>query len=125
MLQPNESSLMQREHWKIADMPWGHFDASKIDAGILAIVKAAALVEVNAHDYASYLCNVFPDDPGFHQAAKDWSKEETQHGEALGMWAERADASFNFRAAVARYTAGYKINVEAHASIRGSHAGEL
>ena len=54
-----------------------------------------------------------------------WSIEEVQHGEALGRWAERADPSFDFEAAVARYTAGYRVNVDADQSIRGSHAGEL
>jgi rubrerythrin len=116
---------VNREHWKIADLPWDQFDASRVDPEILKIIKAAALVEYNAHDYARYLCNVFPDDPAFQQAAKDWSVEEVQHGEALGLWAERADPSFNFQGAVARYTAGYRVNVDAGHSVRGSHAGEL
>jgi rubrerythrin len=51
--------------------------------------------------------------------------EEVQHGEAMGQWAERADPSFNFESAVARYTAGYRVNVNAAKSIRGSHVGEL
>ena len=116
---------MQREHWKISDLPWDRFDTTKIDADLLSIVKAAALVEYNAHDYAHYLSNVFPDDSDFQQAVKAWAVEEIQHGEALGRWAEHADPTFHFAAAVARYTAGYKINVNAETSIRGSHAGEL
>jgi len=116
---------MNDKHWKIADLPWAQFDPSKVDAEIIKIVKAAALVEYNAHDYAHYLCNVFPDDMLFQQAVKDWSLEEVQHGEALGVWTEKADPSFNFQSAVARYTAGYRVNVEAAESIRGSHAGEL
>lgn len=116
---------MTSDHWKISDLPWDQFDASKVDPEILKIIKAAALVEYNAHDYARYLCNVFPDDPVFQQAAKDWSVEEVQHGEALGKWAERADPSFNFQNAVTRYTAGYRVNVNAQESIRGSRAGEL
>jgi rubrerythrin len=116
---------MQREHWKIADLPWDQFDPAKVDPDELAIAKTAGPVEYNAHDYAHYLSNVFPDDADFQQAVKAWSQEEVQHGEALGMWAERADPSFDFRATVARYTAGYKINVNAQSSIRGSHAGEL
>src|ERR1700735_1905883 len=99
---------MNREHWKIANLPWDQFDAGKADANLLAIIKAAALVEYNAHDYANYLSNVFPDDLPFQEKMRGWSHEEVQHGEALGMWAERADPSFNFCSAVARYTAGYK-----------------
>src|SRR5262245_9005481 len=116
---------MQKEHWKVDDLPWGQFDASKVSPEILRIVKAAGLVEYNAHDYAVYLANVFPDDPKFQRAAKEWSVEEVQHGEALGRWAEKADPSFNFQSAVARYTAGYRVNVNAQESIRGSHVGEL
>lgn len=116
---------MNRERWKIADLPWDQFDPNRVDADILKIVKAAALVEYNAHDYAHYLCNVFPDDPVFQQAAKDWSVEEVQHGEALGRWAARADPAFDFQGAVARYTAGYRINLDTEKSIRGSQAGEL
>ncbi len=114
-----------REHWKIPDLPWDKFDPAKVNPEILKIVKAAALVEYNAHDYATYLCNVFPDNPEFRQAMKKWSLEEVQHGQALGMWAERADSSFDFKGAVARYTAGYRVNVNAQESIRGSQSGEL
>jgi rubrerythrin len=116
---------MNAEHWTVEGLPWDQFNASKVDPEILKIIKAAALVEYNAHDYATYLCNVFPDDPVFQKAAKEWSVEEVQHGIALGQWAERADASFNFKAAIARYTAGFRINVGAKESIRGSQAGEL
>ncbi len=116
---------MNREHWKVDDLPWDTFDAARVDLELLKIIKAAALVEYNAHDYAQYLCNVFPDDPVFQQAARDWSQEEVQHGEALGRWAERADSTFNFQAAVARYTAGYRVNLDADRSVRGSHTGEL
>ena len=116
---------MNTEHWKIADLPWDQFDSGKVDAEVLKIIKAAALVEYNAHDYASYLCNVFPEDLEFQTAIKLWSDEEVQHGEALGRWAERADPTFNFEKAVARYTAGFRVDVQAVQSIRGSHTGEL
>jgi rubrerythrin len=116
---------MKQDHWKIADLPWDQFDATKVNPDILNIIKAASLVEYNAHDYATYLANVFPNDPVFQQAAKDWSYEEVQHGEALGQWSERADPTFNFQHAVTRYTAGYSVNTQAAESIRGSQAGEL
>ncbi len=116
---------MKREHWKISDLPWDRFVASCADPEILKIIKAAALVEFNAHDYATYLRHVFPDDAVFHEAVRTWSLEEVQHGEALGLWAERADPAFNFRSAVARYTAGYRIETVCEKSIRGSRAGEL
>ncbi len=116
---------MDDKRWKIADLPWDQFDPGKVNPEIMKIIKAAALVEYNAHDYAHYLCNVFPDDLEFQRTTKEWALEEVQHGEALGVWAERADPSFNFKDAVVRYTAGYRVNVNAAESIRGSHAGEL
>jgi len=116
---------MNSAHWKVNDLQWDQFEPGKVNPGILKVIKAAALVEYNAHDYATYLQNVFPNDPAFQQASQEWSLEEVQHGEALGRWAERADPTFNFHNAVARYTAGFRVNVNVDRSIRGSQAGEL
>jgi rubrerythrin len=116
---------MREGHWTIEGLPWDRFDAAKIDPDLLAVAKAASLVEYNARDYAQYLANVFPDDPEFQQASREWAEEEVQHGAALGRWAMRADPSFDFTRASARYSAGYRIDMETQASIRGSQAGEL
>lgn len=112
-------------HWTLDDIPWTRFDRDLIDLDMLAVAKAASLVERNSADYAEYLCNVFADDPGFQAAARDWALEEVQHGEALGRWGEMADPSFDFEAAMAKFRDGYRIPVEAEASVRGSRAGEL
>ena len=69
--------------------------------------------------------NVFPEDSAFHEAITTWAGEETQHGQALGMWAELADSSFNYTVALQRYTSGFKVNINVQKSIRGSHAGEM
>lgn len=106
-------------------MPWDQFNPAKVDSDLLAIAKAASLVEYNARDYAHYLSNVFSGDREFQQAMQDWAAEEVQHGEALGRWAMHADPSFDFAKASARYSAGYRINMDAQQSIRGSKAGEL
>lgn len=112
-------------HWKIADLPWDQLDLSKVDPDILKIVKAAALVEYNGETYAEYLCNVFHDDPVLKDAAQKWAAEEVQHGEALGLWAERVDPTWDFQAAVTRFRQGYTINTQAAESVRGSRSGEL
>ncbi len=96
-----------------------------MDPDILAVVKTAAVVERNSADYADYLCNVFPEDTGFHAAARAWGGEEIQHGEALGRWAERADPDFDFEAAFERFSSGYRIAVDSTRSVRGSLSGEL
>jgi len=61
---------MGNKHWTLDDLPWDQIDRSKADAEILKIIKAAALVEYNGRDYATYLCNVFSDDPEFQQVAR-------------------------------------------------------
>jgi hypothetical protein len=113
------------KHWRIDEVSWDRFDRGRIDPGTVPLVKAAAMVERNGTDYAIYLNNVFHDDPDFRQAADYWSLEEVQHGDALGRWAMLADPGWDYEAAFARYKAGFKIPVEATASIRGSRTGEL
>jgi rubrerythrin len=112
-------------HWTIDDIPWDRFDSSKIEGEVVSVVKTAALVEHNSADYATYLCNVFPDDPDFQNAARSWAAEEEQHGEALARWAEAADPNFDFVASFQRFVSGYRIPVGATSSVRGSRSGEL
>lgn len=113
------------KHWTIEQIAWDRFDPSKVEPEVIPLVKAAAMVERNGDDYALYLKSVFKDDPDFQQAADNWAVEEVQHGDALGKWASIADPSFDYPAAFARYRDGYKIDVKANASIRGSRTGEL
>ncbi len=112
-------------HWTLDDVPWAKLDRDLLDADLVAVAKAAALVERNSADYAEYLCNVFSDDPAFQAAARDWAVEEVQHGEALGRWGEMADPRFDFAAAMETFRAGYRIPVGAASSVRGSRSGEL
>jgi rubrerythrin len=112
-------------HWTLADIPWDRFDPQKVDPEILRIVKAASLVEQNGADYARYLCGVFEGDPAFQAAAQSWGQEEIQHGQALGRWAALADPAFDHDAACARFTAGFRVDLDAKSSVRGSRAGEL
>ncbi|MGK7865252.1 ferritin-like domain-containing protein [Falsiroseomonas sp. E2-1-a4] len=113
------------KHWRIEQVKWDAFDPGRLDPEIIPLVKAAAMVERNGDDYALYLQSVFHDDPDFHQAASHWAEEEVQHGDALGKWAMLADPAWDFEQAFARYRAGYKIDIKADASIRGSRTGEL
>ncbi|HVA13254.1 MAG TPA: ferritin-like domain-containing protein [Stellaceae bacterium] len=112
-------------HWTLADIPWDRFAPERLDPELLRIVKAASLVEQNGADYARYLCGVFADDALFQAAARSWGEEETQHGRALGRYAALADPGFDHATACARFTAGFRIDRDARASVRGSRAGEL
>jgi rubrerythrin len=113
------------KHWTLDDIAWDRFDAGKVDPEMVRLIKAAALVEHNGGDYALYLHGVFADDPAFRAEADRWSREEVQHGEALGRWAQLADPGWDFAAARARFTAGYRVKINATESIRGSRTGEL
>jgi hypothetical protein len=105
-------------HWTLTDIPWDRFDPTKVEPGILRLVKAASLVEWNGADYTRYLCNVFADDAAFQDAARVWGGEEVQHGEALGRWSMLADPSFDHAAACTRFSAGFRVNLDAQRSLR-------
>jgi rubrerythrin len=111
--------------WTLDDIPWEQFDPARVDPDIAKIVRAAAMVESNARDYAAYLCNVFSDDPDFRQAAQEWAEEEVQHGVALGRWATMVDPTFDYDERFADFRASFQIQVDANQSIRGSRSGEL
>ena len=113
------------KHWSLDDVAWDAFDRSSVDPAIVPLVKSAAMVEKNGLDYAVYLGRVFVDDPDFRQASDSWAVEEVQHGNALGRWSMLADPSWDFDAAFQRYRDGYKLPLDANASVRGSRTGEL
>ena len=115
--------------WALDEVSWNLFDAGSVDATMLAAIKAAALVEFNAPDYVAYLKRVFRNTPPDALTwIERWGAEESQHGQALGRWAEMADPSFKLDEAFARFRKGYK---PAHFaggesdSVRGSKRGEM
>jgi rubrerythrin len=115
--------------WTLDDIDWSKFDRAKVDPGLLAAVKAAALVEYNAPDYVAYLHRVFVGSP--QETLDDltrWGSEESQHGRALARWAEMADPNWSFTSAFARFQTGYKpphFHTDTTESIRGSRRGEM
>ena len=116
-----------REGWTLDEVQWSNFDASRIEPWMVTAIKAAALVEFNAPDYVSYLKRVFSDSRT-QALIEAWGKEESQHGRALGRWAEMADPTFNLQDAFARFRAGYQpphFTSDETASVRGSRRGEM
>jgi rubrerythrin len=114
--------------WSLDDIPWANFDPTKLESGMIAAVKAAALVEYNAPAYVAYLSRVFGGSAESIADFERWGQEEAQHGLALGRWAEMADPSWNFQDAFARFYAGYQpphFQSDDTNSIRGSRRGEM
>ncbi|MBN8521715.1 MAG: ferritin-like domain-containing protein [Alphaproteobacteria bacterium] len=109
-------------------MPWDKLNPALVDADLLKVIKAAALVEYAAETYADYLCKVFADDAAFCAIARAWAVEEVQHGKVLGLWAEKIDPSWTLETAMAKFRAGYMPehfkNDDTH-SVRGSRTGEM
>jgi rubrerythrin len=111
--------------WTIDDIEWDRFDPSKVDSMVLSVVRAASMVEYRSADYVTYLCNIFPDDEIFQEAARVWGEEEVQHGRVLGEWAKLADPSFDFDGAFSDFRANYELTLDAEKSIRGTRGAEL
>jgi hypothetical protein len=112
-------------YWTLDDIRWEEFDRDRLDPDLVAIVKAASLVESNGAAYAQHLCRVFADDPEFQATARRWGEEEVRHGRALANWAALADPEFDFAAAFARFQAGYRVDFDRDSSRRGSRSGEM
>ena len=119
-----------RQGWKLEDVSWDAFQPEAVDPIMLAAIKAAALVEYNAPDYVTYLKRVFHD-AGSKTLAdiERWGIEESQHGRALGRWAETADPNFRLEEAFARFRKGYRpdhfADQDAEGSVRGSRRAEM
>ena len=117
-----------KQGWTMDDVHWNLFDPSKVEPQVLAAIKAAALVEYNAPDYVGYLKRVFQGSPDTIAAIEQWGHEESQHGRALGRWAEMADPSFRLEDAFARFRKGYTpphFSGDGEVSVRGSRRGEM
>jgi hypothetical protein len=115
--------------WTLEDVAWDVFDPAAVEPDMLAAIKAAALVEYNAPDYVTYLKRVFHDSgPEMLADIERWGAEESQHGRALGRWAEMADPNFKLEEAFTRFRQGYRpahFESEEADSVRGSRRGEM
>ena len=122
-------SKVYKQGWSLDDIDWSQFDASKVAPWMLTAIKAAALVEFNAPDYVIYLKRVFKDGgPEILSDIEQWGREESQHGKALGRWAEMADPNFKLAEVFDRFHEGYRpahFTKAEDASVRGSRRGEM
>ena len=122
-------STVYHQGWTLDQVSWASFDPTAVNPDMLAAIKAAALVEYNAPDYVAYLKRVFGNSPPETlDWIERWGAEESQHGKALGRWAEMADPSFSLDDAFARFRKGYRpahFQGDDSDSVRGSRRGEM
>ena len=122
-------TTVYKQSWTMDDVHWSLFDQQKVEPTLLAAIKAAALVEYNAPDYVVYLKRIFADSSAATLASiEQWGQEESQHGLALGRWAELADPDFKLEEAFVRFRKGDTPNhfaVHEADSVRGSRRGEM
>jgi hypothetical protein len=122
-------ATVYKQGWTLDDVHWSQFDPQKVDRTLLSAIKAAALVEYNAPDYVVYLKRIFADSgPDTLAAIEQWGREESQHGRALGRWAEMADPDFKLEEAFIRFRKGYTpphFAIHEAESVRGSRRGEM
>jgi rubrerythrin len=118
-------AMNKSKHWNIEDISWQQFRPDLVDPGLLKLIKTASVVEENAPAYAEHLARLFPHDQVMQDQFRVWAKEEVQHGETLGRWAEIADPSFNFRESFEAFQQGYQIPNNEDQSLRGSLTGEM
>src|ERR1700748_147966 len=101
-------AAVYKQGWTLDQVHRSVLEPDKVDPAMLAAVKAAALVEYNAPDYVSYLKRVFVGaSTATLESIEQWGREESQHGQALGRWAELADPTFKLEEAFARFRKGY------------------
>lgn len=108
------------------DFAWSQVLPAGYDAALLHILRATALVESRADQYADYLRAVFATRGSAWRAAIDgWNREEREHGVVLRRLCEAADGEFGYDAALQAYLDGVDYHACDGASVRGSIAGEL
>lgn len=113
------------KRWSVEGLSWDRFQPEKVNSRLTALAKSASLVEYNSGDYVTYLLNVFRDYPEMFDEIKRWGAEERLHGEALRAWCEKADPSFDFKAAFKNFLEAYRVPIDVAESVRGSLSQEL
>lgn len=72
--------------FKISDLPWGTFDASKATDQLKAVVREMAFSEQATFSATQKFMQTFADDPDFTQWISVWFYEETRHPMLLLRW---------------------------------------
>jgi ferredoxin len=94
-LYPALAEVSEGARWKIADLPWSSFDASKVSPQLRDLVRIAAFSEQTTFSATQKFMQHFADDGDFTQWVSIWFYEETRHPMALMRWLSLSGESFD------------------------------
>lgn len=90
-LYPTVMGVAEAVRWKVADLPWDRFDASKATPELRAVVREMAYSEQTTFSATQKFMSAFgAADADFSQWISVWFYEETRHPMVLLKWLERA-----------------------------------
>lgn len=90
MIYPSAIEIAEGVRWKIADLPWAAFDASKATDPLKAVAREMAFSEQATFTATQKFMQAFADDPDFTQWISVWFYEETRHPMLLLRWLAHA-----------------------------------
>lgn len=87
----------ERVRWNMEDVPWERLDRTRVDAGILDLVREIAFSELTTFSASQRFLKDFWDDPDFTQWISVWFYEETRHPNILLKWLRHFDVTVDDR----------------------------
>ncbi|MBL8956427.1 MAG: ferredoxin [Myxococcaceae bacterium] len=81
--------------WKLADLPWASFDATKATPALRAVVREMAYSEQTTFSATQKFMERFGTDADFSQWISVWFYEETRHPLVLLKWLQAAGETQN------------------------------
>lgn len=78
--------IAEKARWKMTELPWDSFDASKCDRKLIELVKIMTIGECTTFNATRSFMDLFAEDLDFTQWIAVWLYEETKHPQALAKW---------------------------------------
>ena len=76
----------EKARWQITEIPWSQIDKSKVDEGLIKLVKSIAFSEFTTFSATRSFMELFAEDIDFTQWLAVWLYEETKHPHVLAKW---------------------------------------
>ncbi len=97
-------------HWHVADIPYNCIELDRADTGkdLFYLLTSASFVEISSDLYTRKLLDYFHEDTDFCDwLARDWRREEVQHGTALKCYINIVWPKFDWDRAYSRFYIEY------------------